>query len=109
MLNFYTSVPRNASASYYYRLLLPFETARDLGMPFALQLDTNDSTIDPTVGPIIGTAKPTGSGNRDWKLEGTKKDSTGIRNRWSKIWLEYRKDPKTLPNIRGYRLSAGIE
>lgn len=43
--------------------------------------------------------------NRDWKLEGIKKDSPGIRKRWSKLWLEYRKDPERLPPAKMYRQS----
>jgi len=41
--------------------------------------------------------------NRNWRLEGVKKDSTGIRNRWAHVWLEYRKDPKRLPRVENYR------
>lgn len=41
--------------------------------------------------------------NRDWNLAGVKKDSTGIRNRWAKIWVEYRKDPQRLPALKLYR------
>jgi hypothetical protein len=40
---------------------------------------------------------------RDWKLSGVKKDSTGIRKRWSKLWVDYRKNPVTLPKISDYR------
>ena len=43
---------------------------------------------------------------RDWNLSGVKKDSTGIRNRWSKLWVEYRKDPLKLPGLSEYRLLA---
>lgn len=41
--------------------------------------------------------------SRDWSLSGVKKDSTGIRNRWSKLWVEYRKDPIRLPALAEYR------
>jgi hypothetical protein len=44
--------------------------------------------------------------NRDWKLEGVKKDTTGIRRQWAKLWSEYRKDPVRLPSVRLYRVSA---
>jgi hypothetical protein len=40
---------------------------------------------------------------RDWNLAGVKKDSTGIRNRWAKLWSEYRKDPQRLPVLKNYR------
>ena len=40
---------------------------------------------------------------RDWKLGGVKKDSVGIRKRWSKLWVEYRKDPQNLPQVGSYR------
>ena len=42
--------------------------------------------------------------NQDWDLHGVKKDIPGIRKRWSKEWLEYRKDPVRLPRKNVYRL-----
>ncbi|HBL10034.1 MAG TPA: hypothetical protein DD379_01080 [Cyanobacteria bacterium UBA11162] len=42
--------------------------------------------------------------NQDWDLHGVKKDVPGIRKRWSKEWLEYRKDPVRLPRKNVYRL-----
>jgi hypothetical protein len=45
--------------------------------------------------------------NRDWNLTGVKKDVPGIRKRWSKEWLEYRKDPVKLPSKERYRLPLG--
>jgi len=41
--------------------------------------------------------------NRDWNLKGVKKDVPGIKKRWSKLWLEYRKDPQRLPRANQYR------
>lgn len=41
--------------------------------------------------------------NRDWRLSGVKKDSPGIRKRWSEMWVDYRKDPSRLPNVNLYR------
>jgi hypothetical protein len=41
--------------------------------------------------------------NRDWNLKGVKKDVPGIKKRWSKLWLEYRKDPQRLPRSTQYR------
>ena len=41
--------------------------------------------------------------NRDWKLEGVKKDTTGIRKQWAKLWTEYRKDPQKMPKYTEYR------
>ena len=43
--------------------------------------------------------------SRDWELGGVKKDSTGIRNQWAKLWTEYRKDPNRLPRTENYRKS----
>ncbi|AFZ36047.1 hypothetical protein Sta7437_2514 [Stanieria cyanosphaera PCC 7437] len=42
--------------------------------------------------------------NRDWNLHGVKKDVPGIRKQWSKLWVEYRKDPKQLPRSNQYRV-----
>ncbi|MFN6484119.1 MULTISPECIES: hypothetical protein [unclassified Nostoc] len=42
--------------------------------------------------------------NRDWKLEGIKKDIPGIRKQWAKQWLEYRKNPQRLPSANLYRV-----
>lgn len=39
---------------------------------------------------------------RDWKLTGVKKDATGTRKQWSKIWFSYRRDPKMLPRVAMY-------
>ena len=41
--------------------------------------------------------------DKDWNLSGVKKDSTGIRNQWAYLWVEYRKYPRTLPDRRLYR------
>jgi len=41
--------------------------------------------------------------NRDWSLTGVKKDSTGIRKQWAKIWSEYRGAPVRLPVSAGYK------
>lgn len=45
--------------------------------------------------------------NRDWNLSGVKKDSTGIRKQWAYQWVEYRKNPVTLPQARIYRNAKG--
>ena len=37
---------------------------------------------------------------RDWKLAGVKKDASGTRKQWSKLWFAYRRDPRSLPNVR---------
>lgn len=44
--------------------------------------------------------------NRDWKLSGVKKDSTGIRSQWSQLWANYRDYPKRLPQSQMYRRPA---
>ena len=45
--------------------------------------------------------------NKDWKLQGVKKDMLGIRKQWAKQWVEYRKDPQKLPSQSIYRISLG--
>jgi hypothetical protein len=40
---------------------------------------------------------------RDWELSGVKKDTTGIKKRWSSMWKEYRKNPIRLPVKTQYR------
>ncbi|MEH1828222.1 MAG: hypothetical protein V7L22_23285 [Nostoc sp.] len=45
--------------------------------------------------------------NRDWNLRGVKKDVPGIKKRWSKLWVEYRKDPQRLPRSNQYRDPLG--
>lgn len=42
--------------------------------------------------------------NRSWNLAGIKKDVPGIRKQWSKLWVEYRKDPNRLPTANKYRV-----
>ena len=39
---------------------------------------------------------------RDWKLSGVKKDAPGTRKQWSKIWYNYRRDPRQLPKITDF-------
>lgn len=41
--------------------------------------------------------------DKDWNLEGVKKDSTGIRNQWAYLWSEYRKGGGNLPDRRLFR------
>ncbi|WP_068714520.1 ParB N-terminal domain-containing protein [Vibrio tritonius] len=41
--------------------------------------------------------------DRDWELSGVKKDSTGIKSRWSENWADYRESPEQLPQVRSYR------
>lgn len=41
---------------------------------------------------------------RDWKLVNVKKDSSGTRKQWSKLWFGYRRDPKSLPSIKSFSL-----
>lgn len=41
--------------------------------------------------------------NRDWRLEGLKKDLPAIRSAWAKAWSEYRPYPVQLPDVRKFR------
>lgn len=41
--------------------------------------------------------------DRDWQLEGIKKDVPGIRNQWAEIWTTYRKVGEKLPPVTRYR------
>jgi hypothetical protein len=41
---------------------------------------------------------------RDWRLTSVKKDASGTRKQWSKIWYGYRRDPKTLPRVPQYSI-----
>ncbi len=46
--------------------------------------------------------------DKDWRLAGVKKDSTGIRNQWAHIWSEYRKSRGgQLPDRRIFRQPRG--
>jgi len=45
-LVFYTYIPSNWNASFYYRLFVPYHTARDLGLPIRVHVDT-DGSVDP--------------------------------------------------------------
>lgn len=41
--------------------------------------------------------------SREWgDLSGVKKDSTGIRKRWARLWTEYRENPESLPSYTLY-------
>jgi hypothetical protein len=46
--------------------------------------------------------------NRDWALPGVKRDSVGIRAKWSRLWSEYRTSPRRLPMPAEYRVPAKI-
>lgn len=41
--------------------------------------------------------------NRDWNLSGVKRESTGIRNQWSELWNDYRKDAARIPAVTNFR------
>lgn len=41
--------------------------------------------------------------DRDWETSGVKKDTTGIRAKWSELWTDYRDSPEQLPQVRMYR------
>ncbi|OBC03473.1 hypothetical protein A5784_14800 [Mycobacterium sp. 852013-50091_SCH5140682] len=41
--------------------------------------------------------------SRDWKLGGIKKDAPGTRAQWAYLWVQYRKDPQQLPDVRTFR------
>jgi hypothetical protein len=41
--------------------------------------------------------------SRSWEISGIKKDSPQIRKQWSKLWVDYRKDPGNLPGVTQYR------
>ncbi|QWV98233.1 hypothetical protein KP005_02775 [Geomonas nitrogeniifigens] len=49
----------------------------------------------------------TGYFDKDWNLTGVKKDSSGIRNRWASMWVEYRKSGEQLPDRRLFRQPKG--
>lgn len=46
--------------------------------------------------------------SRDWKLGGIKKDAPGTRAQWAYLWVQYRKDPQQLPDIRNFRHQKAI-
>jgi glycosyltransferase involved in cell wall biosynthesis len=46
VLTVYTFIPQGHTASSYYRLLVPFQTAHELGMKVRVHVDTNDTRID---------------------------------------------------------------
>jgi len=41
--------------------------------------------------------------DQDWDLKGVKKDSTGIKTRWSENWSDYRETPDKLPQVKSFR------
>jgi hypothetical protein len=45
--------------------------------------------------------------SRDWRLSGIKKDAPGTRAQWAYLWVQYRKDPQQLPDIRNFRHQKG--
>lgn len=46
-LQVYSYVPHAWHASFYYRILVPFDTARDLGIKLRLNIDRNDGSMSP--------------------------------------------------------------
>lgn len=41
--------------------------------------------------------------SRDWKIGGVKKDAPGTRAQWAYLWVQYRKDPQSLPQVTNFR------
>lgn len=68
------------------------------------QAITSADEIPQLVEDWLCDVKPTYF-SRDWKLEGVKKDSTGIKRQWAHLWKEYRKDPQRLPQITNFRVA----
>lgn len=78
-----------------------------LAASFFEYLVTRDASIDnlPDLEKLIQawmSKVPENYFNREWKLNGLKKDATGIRRRWSKEWTEYRKIGGALPQSKVY-------
>jgi len=46
--------------------------------------------------------------NRDWNLSGVKKDTPGIRHNWSELWVDYRKDPSRVTDVRNFRKAKTV-
>jgi hypothetical protein len=44
-LKIYAIVPHNHTASWYYRIEVPLNTARDLGLPVRIVIDNNDAAV----------------------------------------------------------------
>ena len=44
-LKIYATIPNNHTASWYYRLEVPLHTARDLGLPVRVIIDTNEGGV----------------------------------------------------------------
>ena len=45
--------------------------------------------------------------SRDWKIAGVKKDAPGTRAQWAYLWVQYRKDPQSLPQVTSFRQPKG--
>jgi hypothetical protein len=41
--------------------------------------------------------------NKNWHLDGVKKDAIATRKQWAKVWREYRMNPESLPKWTEYR------
>lgn len=74
-----------------------FQYLCDRGLPIE-----SDSQIDTLVADWLAEVDPSYFA-RDWNVASVKKDSTGTRNRWAKLWSEYRKDPQRLPALKMFR------
>ena len=44
-LKIFTTIPPNHTASWYYRLAVPLNTTRDLGLPVRVLIDSNDANV----------------------------------------------------------------
>ncbi|MFD8166615.1 hypothetical protein ACFV2W_08985 [Streptomyces cellulosae] len=45
---------------------------------------------------------------RNWNLSGVKKDTAGIKAQWSELWVDYRKDPQRIPDVRLFRKARQV-
>src|SRR3990172_3419107 len=45
-LQVYSFIPRRHTASFYYRIAVPLHTAKDLGLPVKVIIDTDDANVD---------------------------------------------------------------
>ncbi|CAJ0868009.1 hypothetical protein R20233_01464 [Ralstonia sp. LMG 32965] len=91
----FNKVSLNVLASDFFSFL------HEKGLTFS-SIDDVDGIVDQWLNGVASDyfSRPWGGSQG---LRGVKKDSTGIRNQWSKLWRDYRQDPSRRPSVADYR------
>ncbi|MFC5382118.1 hypothetical protein [Aquipuribacter nitratireducens] len=91
----------NTASNLYNKISLTILAADYFQFLVERRLTLNSvEDVDTTVGDWLEDTNQTYF-NRDWRMT-LKKDQKAVKERWAKVWSEYRKNPTRLPRVENY-------